>query len=379
MSEQFDAAAWDGKGHLPVLYAKTATGAVNTWMCWVDGSCVCVQWGQQGGVLQVARFRCEPKNEGRANATSAEDQAIKEAIAKWKKQIKKKYFISSELATTSRNLKPMLAKDYHKERHKIQFPVHVQPKFDGVRCLAYYRQDGMVVLQSRGGDPYSVSHIQEQLAVPLCTRREVILDGELYHHGTSLQTINSWVRRPQEASASIVYMVYDIHYEDVPGREWEARLRAKTEFFASAQQYMSHVAQVQTVQVTSHEHVQYYHDRYVEQGYEGAIIRLGHGQYRFGYRSSELLKYKSFQESEFEIVGWARGKGKFENVPTFRLKTADGKLFDATPKGTEQERLELLQNADSYAGRMATIRYMMYSDDGIPMYPLFICLRESGQ
>lgn len=374
-----DVDSWDGTGHLPMLYSKTANGAINTWTCWIEGPYVCVRWGQQDGALQDARFKCEPKNEGRANATTAEEQALKEAIAKWKKQVKKKYYLSPDEAVTLLNLKPMLAKDYHKERKKIQYPVHVQPKFDGVRCLAYYRSDGMVVLQSRGGDPYIVEHIQRQLSVPLCLHRDVILDGELYHHGTSLQTINSWVRRPQEASINIVYVVYDIHSKDSPDRTWQFRLSAKTEFFKEWHTELPHVMQAQTSTASSHEHVQHYHNEYVKLGYEGAIIRLGHGKYRFGYRSSELLKYKSFQDSEFEIVGWARGKGKFENVPTFRFKTKDGKEFDATPKGTEQERLELLHRANSLIGKQATVRYFDFTDDGIPHYPLMIGLREEGQ
>ena len=97
---------WKGNSPLPLLYAKTATGTTNTWLCWVEGPDVCVRWGLEEGQQQEARFRCVPKNVGRVNATTAEEQARFEAIAKWKKQCKKKYNQTRELSFL---LKPMLA------------------------------------------------------------------------------------------------------------------------------------------------------------------------------------------------------------------------------------------------------------------------------
>jgi DNA ligase-1 len=366
---------WDGTGTLPPLYAKTATGAINVWVCWVSGAHVVVQWGQDGGAQQQARFECKPKNAGRANATTAEEQAIKEAVAKWKKQVKKKYFETPEAAGTELNLKPMLAKSFEDRKAKVTYPVDVQPKLDGVRCFAY-RRDGRVFLQSRGGDPYDVEHIRSALE-PCLTAEGHVLDGELYLHGTSLQNITSLVKRPQEGSERLSYCIYDHTFIETYNTAWQMRRTVLERWFKESAPSES-ILPVPTVQAESEERVRALHDHYVKAGYEGAIIRTLDGVYKFGYRSSDLLKLKSFQDAEFPIVGWTVGKGKFANVPIFKCTTGEGKEFDVAPKGTDAERLEMLRKADSLIGKQLTVRFFDWTDERIPHFPVGICIREEG-
>jgi DNA ligase-1 len=122
--------------------------------------------------------------------------------------------------------------------------------------------------------------------------------------------------------------------------------------------------------------VRHYHDEFVKLGYEGAIIRLSDGLYRFGYRSSELLKWKEFMEDEFLIVGWTTGKGKFTQVPIFTCVTKQGKEFEATPRGTEAERLAMLRQADALVGKKLTVRFLQWTDDGKPQHPVGVAIRE---
>src|SRR3989304_5553014 len=88
-------------------------------------------------------------------------------------------------AGETKRIKPMLAAPFEDHKHKLVYPVTVQPKFDGVRCLAFRKADGTIMLQSRGGDPYELPHIQNEISPWL--GNGWILDGELYIHGTSLQ------------------------------------------------------------------------------------------------------------------------------------------------------------------------------------------------
>jgi DNA ligase-1 len=366
---------WDGTTRLPNLYSKTSKGARNIWMCWVEGAYVCVRWGQDGGALQDARFKCEPKNVGRANATTAEQQAVEEARSKWKKQVKKKYHWDPSHWETNTNLKPMLAKVWADEKHKIVYPATVQPKLDGLRCFAYLK-DGEVFLQSRGGDPYVVHHIQQQLKLLL--PEGVIFDGELYSHGTSLQTINSWVRRPQEDSTNITYVVYDYVQRSDMDLFWPSRLAALSLKFWEKNVNATHIYQCPHMTVDREEEIKPLHDAYVQHGYEGAIVRSYDMPYRFGYRSSGLLKMKEFQDDEFRIVGYERGKGKFENVPIFHCKTKTGQVFGVTPRGTDQERLRMLNEADTYLNKDLTVRFFNYTPDGIPFHPVGVAIREPG-
>lgn len=364
---------WNGDGTLPVLYSKTATGAINYWQCWVEGPCVCVRWGQVEGAAQEARFVCKPKNEGKANATTAHEQAVKEAKAKWRKQLKKKYSESIETAGETERFKPMLALDFEEHKHKLVYPVTLQPKFDGVRCISYFK-DGRVILQSRGGDPYSVDHVSKALTGMLVNG--AIFDGELYVHGLSLQSLNSLVRRPQEESLQITYCVYDVISRKSPDWNWTSRWHWLTELgglrFAPPVYLSPSLVALNEAQVISAQ------KHFIEHGYEGAIVRTGDGTYREGYRSPHLLKVKSWKDDEFEIINWTVGKGKFESVPIFKCKTKEGKEFDVAPKGTNAERLEMLNNAPSLIGRLMKVKYFDYTDEGVPHYPVGLGIRDQS-
>lgn len=378
----YDPETWDGEHALPKLYSRTASGAINTWEVWLDkAGGVVVRWGQMDGALQTTVFQCERKNIGRANATSMAQQAKLEAISKWKKQLKKKYYMSlaeaSGPAVQSR-LRPMLAKKLEDRAGKFKFPVDMQPKLDGVRCLAQ-RIDGRVWLFSRGGDPYDVEHLRSALEHNLVDD-DVVLDGEIYIHGMSLQNIISLVKRPQEASLQLTYNMYDIA-STAQEEPWSLRKGNLDSWFewARSDGLTPLVKKVSTRSANSMEELKIAHDYYVEEGYEGGIIRLLDGLYRFGYRSSDLLKMKEFDDMEFELVSWDVGKGKFANVPIFRCRVPfNGKLFDVTPRGTEAVRQALLAQAKSMMGKKYTVRYFGLTDEGVPRFPVGIGVREKG-
>ena len=131
------------------LYHKSKTDAIVQWDIWTEGAVICTKYGQIGGKMQTARKTATPKNVGRANATTAEEQAILEAKAMHKKRLDAKYSLTIEDAKKEVFL-PMLAGSFDKRKDKVVYPVDVQPKLDGVRCLAYWDGDS-VKLMSRGG------------------------------------------------------------------------------------------------------------------------------------------------------------------------------------------------------------------------------------
>lgn len=367
---------WDGKGGSPWLYAKAASGAIDCWRCWAENGSVVVVWGQLNGAQQTKSFKCKPKNVGRANATTIEEQAEKEALAKFQKQLKKKYFLTVESAQSTLNFKPMLAKSFHDRRGKVLFPADVQPKFDGVRCLAHW-VGNCVELMSRGGDPYRIPHIQ--VAFEETLEKGDVMDGEVYCHGISRQTITSWAKRLQPDTSNLVFCAYDFIEDGFPDDLWEVRRdKLAAWFYEHGAAVHGGIEHVFTQLVQSPEEVKHYHDQFVQSGYEGAIVRLLKGMYKFGHRSSELLKYKEFDDDEFEVLGWTVGKGDWENVPIFRCKTKDGKLFDVPPKGSMVARAQMLKEADSYVGRRMNVRYFGFTDEGVPSFPVGCGIREEG-
>jgi DNA ligase-1 len=361
--------------NLKPLYLYTASGALNIWMVRSEGNKVITSWGQVEGKMQTASFDCEPKNVGRSNATTAEEQADKEAQALWSKQLKKKYYLTPDEAIARLNLKPMLAHKWEDHKHKVSYPITVQPKLDGVRCVAYWKRNELV-LQSRGGDPYNITHVKDVLKT--CLPVGVVLDGELYSHGTSLQTINSLVRRPRYPDTNVIaYCVYDVVCPN-QNMVWWDRRNWLDHFLSKANISPYVVWGVPSVSAVSESDVYNIYKTVVEAGYEGVILREHSGEYKFGYRSQQLLKLKEWQDHEFEIIGWTVGKGKFANVPIYRCKTVDGKEFDVTPKGSDAERRQLLVEAPMSIGKLLKVQYFQLTDDGVPQFPVGLGIRDES-
>lgn len=119
---------------LPTLYSRTSTGAIQNWTIEVKDDAYCTHFGQVDGKQQTTAYTiCKPKNEGKMNATTGAEQALKEAQALWKKKKDGGCFESINDIDSITFTEPMLAKKYEDYADEIEFPVYSQPKLDG--CL----------------------------------------------------------------------------------------------------------------------------------------------------------------------------------------------------------------------------------------------------
>jgi len=354
---------------LPTLYHLGKKDKIFSWKIWTTGSVIHTEYGTDLGKKQLAAKEAKPKNVGRANETTAEEQALLEAKSMWQNKLDRKYRRTVEEAMEPLPL-PMLAKKFADRRKKVVYPVHVQPKLDGIRCLAQ-RFNGKLELTSRSGKPLNCPHILKELE-DLDLADNLVLDGELYVHGESFQTITSWVKklRPETTNVKLhVYDVLDMNDLDLP---WSKRY----EWLQWFEEYgLPSLETVRTFSAGTEEAVTNLHDVFVRDGYEGAIVRMLHGKYLFGYRSDELLKVKIFQDAEFKVIGWQPGVGKFKDVPVFRCVMDNGIEFDVAPKGTKAQRKEMLEEADGYIGQWLKVEYFGLYDSGCVRFPVGLGFR----
>jgi len=357
---------------LETLYHKSKTDAIVQWDIWTEGADIVTKYGQIGGKMQTARKTATPKNVGRANATTADEQAILEATAMHKKRLDAKYSLTIEDAKKEVFL-PMLAASFDKRKDKVTYPVDVQPKLDGVRCLAYWDGDS-VKLMSRGGKQWNCcDHIIDELEEVL--PKDWVLDGELYIHGSTFQEITKLVKKLRPESVNVQFHVYDMPrtYEDF--KYWEERYDVLAEFKDMAQDCES-VTVVDTYQAKSEDEVYQLQSEYLEDGYEGAIVRERDGEYKFGYRSNKLLKVKNFMDEEYKIVDYTTGVGRFDGCIVWVCVTeAGGKIFKVVPQGTMEERKETYQKAFKHLGKYLKVKFFELTDDGIPRFPVGLGIR----
>ena len=367
----------------PTLYHRGKKGAIYQWSIWTEGADIVTEYGQVGGQMQIARKRAEPKNVGRANATTAEEQALSEAQSMWTFKIERKYADSIEKCK-QRKVSPMLApgKDFKEIKKYVTYPCDVQPKLDGNRCLAYWEGD-RIVLMSRGGKEWDLDHIKAQLAKIL--PEDGMLDGELYIHGESCQRMTKLIKSKFLSERERVQLhVYDVPLCDGEERLWKNR---RLDLFRLVQNHPDgglrgtdetpNILLVPTIAVFSEDEVYAMQAKFLEMGFEGAMVRLLEGPYESGYRSKYLLKVKSFDDTEFKIVGFSDGKGKNVGVVKWTCVLEDGvTTFDCAPTGRTEDRKQMFQEGLEHIGKLLKVKHQGRTDEGIPRFPIGIAFRD---
>lgn len=341
------------------------------WMEWNEES----YWthsGQVDGKITVSKPKFpKAKNIGKANETTVEQQVLLEVGAQYEKQsYQGKYFGSEDAAKNDapKFFAPMLAGKYDPE--KQSFPVKSQPKLDGIRCVT--SKDGMFTRQ--GKDIVSCPHIMEDLKEFFGLYPDVILDGELYNHTlkADFEKIVSLVRKTkpteediQEAAGLVEYHVYDwvspLSFEDRDGH----RLKQFSKLFSSR------IVPVVTDHAETREEVDDLMAKYLEEGYEGQMVRDPSWAYDEGKRSKGLMKNKTFDDAEFEIVELTEGVGNWSGyVKSVVIALPDGTTQNSGMRGTQEMAKELLENKDSYIGTQVTVRYQGKTSDGKLRFPV---------
>ena len=354
------------------LYGKDSKGNIKEWYIKVVGNEIHVSHGRKDGKMQTKVTVCQGKNIGRANETSPETQAILEATSKINKQMDKLYRESELELEDSKPLLPMLAHDYTKVGHRMRYPCHVSPKLDGVRCVAFIAPES-VVFKSRGGKQYDVpSHLYKSLQEILerSGQASLILDGELYHHGTPLQDIVSAVKKPNDLTPNLEYWVFD-----VPSNElWEERYRELLDLHPTEHAVGNPVKFVTNLIADSEEMARKAMNWYLERGFEGMMLRNIDGLYQWNHRSPYLMKWKDFKDMEARVIGIEMDKN---DECVLNCRTTTGVEFKCKMKGNHQSRS--YESTKSLLGGWITVKYQALTNDGVPQFPVGMCARECDE
>lgn len=280
--------------------------------------------------------------------------------------------------------KPQLAKQADKVTNPKVFDkeYYASRKIDGLRALIYMGEDGKLHTQSRGAMNYdaAMSDILEhpKLIELFKERKGLILDGECFKLGLSLQTINSIARTQKTAVDYTIlqYYMYDIVDLDSTFEERLAEMKDIADklnlTFDPEKEFKEGELRIQVVPqipVSGWNNIKKLHDDYVSEGWEGVVIRLADSPYKPNSRTNNMLKVKSYQDMEVKVIGYELGLRGTEDM-TFRCVLEDGTEFLAKPHGDRNIKEEYVENFENYyKNRYATIKYFYLSDTGVPLQP----------
>jgi len=365
-----------------VLKKKSSTGAPLIWTATVKGNTVTYTHGQEGGKLQTkVDVHKTGKNIGKKNEKTPEDVALFEAETTALKKIDNGYKLVegkiNEHTTKAEKAmhvpQPMLAHKYVDHKHKLGNKFYVQKKYDGIRGIfdtntgKGYSRNGKQIL--------GVPHIEE--SIRSLKIKDAWIDGELYSHDLSFEQIISITKKTKTLAdekdrKKIILVVFDAV---VPGNtmqrhEWVKKHIGKTKYL-----------EISEMHECTHDKLEKMHDKFVQEGYEGIMVRNVDGKYEHK-RSYGLLKFKKFFDKEFKIFGFHKQDHQ-DTLGAMEFVDHKGDHFSAGLKMSHEMRQEIWDNKEAYRGKMATVRYQEITQPnkagipvGVPRFGVVVAIRD---
>ena len=366
----------------PTLYTQDSNGNIRVWWMEQNGNKYRTHSGVEGSdnIVTSDWSSAEPKNVGKKNATSGDEQAKAEIDAKYKKQLKTGYHESKKNADKgTAYVEPMLAQPLHKLSKKPDYSSgnwSIQCKFNGNRCVA--TKDGLF---TRKGERYmSVPHIENALKDFFKKYPDAVLDGELFNNDLrqQLNEISKFIRKTKhieesdlvESEKKVKFYIYDGY-----------NFRGKSDILDENTPYVErknwidkvviplskYFVEVETIVVKSETEMLEKFNQLLNDQQEGGILRNLQGGYEHK-RSKNLVKVKSEDDDEGIIVDITDGDGNWKGAATNVTLKWKNKQFDAVFKGSYETRVKILKDKKNWIGKEVTFLYMGLTGLGTPNY-----------
>lgn len=304
--------------------------------------------------------------------------------------------IAGEFKTNQEGLlKPMLAKQYQDVARKEVFnkKYFASRKINGARCLIYYK-NGEIHTHSRGAISYDfvLDHIiSHPLLIKLFKANpNLIMDGEIYKHGWTLNKISGICRSQKTAYDGdplefYFYDIVDVNLTFIERLKKMLKIKQLLNLsFNPEREWKEDELKIQFVPqkpVSGFDNMMKLHDQYVSEGWEGLVIRLAEAKYGPGKRTNDMIKIKKYFDAEYQIIGITPGnlEGREIEDMCFLMTTENGQQFNAKPVGSREVKQQYWDNQSNIIGKMATLKYFeMSGKEGseIPQQPILLSIRD---
>ncbi len=251
----------------------------------------------------------------------------------------------------------LLAQVYHDDVDIQQY--WVSEKLDGVR--AFWNGSELI---SRGGNV---------IAAPawfVADFPEEKLDGELWSGRNQFAEILSTVSKQQAIDTewqAIRYFIFEL--PDAAGTFTERISAMQAIIQRQGSPYLKVVPQLR---IAGNTELFEKLNRLESIGAEGLMLHHQDALYKTG-RSVDLLKLKTYQDTEAVVIGYRPGKGKYQGmVGALVVRTPEGKTF-AIGSGLTDE----LRMTPPEIGAVVTYRYNGMTKNGLPRFARFLRIREA--
>ena len=265
------------------------------------------------------------------------------------------------------------------ERKRMSDWVYIEPKLDGIRCLAIV-ENGEAKLFTRAGK--LITNFDDTVGKELSLLKDGCYDGEIM--STDFTELMRQVYRKEDKDISEVYFaIFDyLTLEEWKEKKGKHTLKKRKRTLnrqigtAHAKEHLKYLKLVryEPELLPSDEVLKESHDRWVAQGYEGIMIKDTDSLYSFG-RNWSVMKYKAFFDADVPIIGLKEGTGKHQGKLGSFLVDYKGVAVNVG-SGLNDELREKLWGDPTIIGRIIEVRYQEETPDGSLRFPTFVCFRK---
>ena len=301
---------------------------------------------------------------------------------KWMRKILKKHLaigVSTKSVNSVRSgfiptFDVALAQKFDMKRVK-EDSVYVEPKLDGIRCLAIV-ENGEAKIFTRAGK--LITNFDSTLGRELAQLGDGCYDGEIMSN--DFTDLMRQVYRKQNVDVSDVYLGL---FDYIPLQEWKSKqgkLSCKERFTILSERLRVHDLDylrlvTRAVCKADYNLIKEYHDKFVEVGYEGAMIKDVTAPYCFG-RDWSVMKFKAFFDADVPITALLEGTGRHSGKLGSFVVDYKGVEVRVGSGLTDDLREHIWSDKAAHIGRTIEVRYQEETPDGSLRFPTFVCFRN---
>lgn len=270
-----------------------------------------------------------------------------------------------------------LAQKFDLKRIAGKKTVAVEPKLDGIRCFVIVR-DEQVMMFARSGK--LIKNFDKTIAPEIAKMGDGCYDGELM--GQDFTSLMRQAYRKEGIDTTDTYLAL---FDFLPLDEWDSKsskLSCEDRFEILLDKLADNNVDLNLAQPVDRLEVEpdwslikKEHDLFVEDGFEGAMIKFLDAPYKFG-RGYEVMKLKAFHDVDVVVEGLLEGTGKHAGkLGSFQV-VFNGVDVQVGSGLTDVLREQIWADKESFLGRVIEVRYQEVTPDGSLRFPTFVCFRN---
>lgn len=248
----------------------------------------------------------------------------------------------------------------------------IEPKYDGLRAIAVVKGQSVTLLSRNGLEFTSTDHLKEPL-LRMARGQDLFFDGELVNG--NFNNSSSAVRRKNQTNTETTYHIFD----RLEAHEWGGNTREHAHRRTLlGQDFESNrdegLQLVPSYRATPEEFMRYY-NHFLDQGYEGAMVKDPMGLYRFR-KHKDWIKIKPAKDLDLRVESLVQGEGKYLGMLGAAIVTYKGKRVRVGSGFSDEQRQQFWASPNSIKGKIIEVQFHEETPDGSLRHPRFVRIRE---